>query len=306
VGPRTADDAAVWRLDGGPALVQTIDVITPVVDDPADFGAIAAANALSDIWAMGGCPATALSFLGFDPCRVPIEIVREILAGALDALGRAGCALVGGHTVNDPELKFGLAVTGVADPARLTRNSTARPGDILYLTKPLGTGIVSTAQKGETAPPETVALATRWMKTFNLEGAAAARSAGASAVTDVTGFGLLGHLLEMCRGAGIGASLAVSEVPILPGVGDLVGMGMVPAGAYANRSAVEGSLSRMVTEARLWPLVDPQTSGGLLIAIPPARAASLESALRAGGVPVHPIGRFTPPPALISLDQTPP
>jgi selenide,water dikinase len=301
VGPRTSDDAAVYLLEGGPALVQTLDVITPVVDDPGEFGAIAAANALSDVWAMGGTPVTALSLLAFDPCRVPLDTARAILAGALPVLEEAGCALVGGHTLDDPELKFGLAVTGVVDPARITRNSTARPGDLLYLTKPLGTGVVATALKGGLAPAPVVAEATRWMKTPNSGAARAARAAGASAVTDVTGFGLLGHLLEMCRGAGVGAKLEGERIPVMKGVPGLVEAGMVPAGAYANRKAIEGFLAGGAADGRLLTLCDPQTSGGFLIAVPTFGAAAHEAALEAENVFFARVGRFVPPPIIIAL-----
>ncbi len=301
MGPRTSDDAAVWLLEGGVALVQTLDVITPVVDDPADFGAIAAANALSDLWAMGAAPATALSLLAFDPCRLPLASARAILAGALPVLEEAGCALVGGHTLNDPEVKFGFAVTGTADPARITRNSTARPGDLLYLTKPLGTGIIATALKGGTAPADAPAASTASMKKLNRAAARAAAAASATAVTDVTGFGLLGHLFEMCRGSGTGVEVEANAAPLLPYVRELAAMGMVPAGATANREWLRPHLATRLHGDDLLPLLDPQTSGGLLIAVAPARAGLLESALADAGLPCARIGRFTPPPVRLTI-----
>jgi selenide,water dikinase len=300
VGPRTSDDAAVWLLDDGPALVQTLDVITPVVDDPADFGAIAAANALSDVWAMGAAPATALSLLAFDPCRLPLDAVRAILAGALPVLEAAGCALVGGHTLNDPEVKFGFAVTGTVDPGRITRNSTARPGDLLYLTKPLGTGIIATALKGGVAPAGALAASTASMKCLNRAAARAAADT-ATAVTDVTGFGLLGHLFEMCKGSGTGAEVEMAAVPLLPRVRELAGMGMVPAGATANREWLRPHIATRISDDDLLPLLDPQTSGGLLIAVDPARAATLETALADAGPVCARIGRFTHPPVRLTI-----
>ncbi len=293
MGVGTADDAAVYLLEEGRALVQTMDIITPVADDPADFGAIAAANALSDVWAMGGTPLTALSLLAFDPCRVPPPAARGVLAAALPVLREAGCALVGGHTLVDPEMKFGLAVTGLVDPRHLTRNSGAAAGDLIYLTKPLGTGLLVTALKGGVDDPGETAEAVRWMRTLNREAGECAREAGASAVTDVTGFGLLGHLLEMAKGASLAVEVGVGSVPLLAGAARCVEEGLVPAGAYANRKAAAPFLSAPgVREEEILPLCDPQTSGGFLVAVPPGAAPALEAAFSRRGVFFARVGRF--------------
>jgi selenide,water dikinase len=200
VGTDTSDDAGVYRLSDDSALVQTIDVITPIVDDPTDFGYIAAVNALSDVYAMGGTPLTAMTFLAFEQCDLPIEAASLILKGALKALDENQCTVVGGHTVEDPEIKFGLAVTGTVHPGKVIVNSGAGDGDLIYLTKPLGTGIASTALKGELIPPPLEEEYVAWMKRSNGPAAAAMVETGVSAATDVTGFGLLGHLWEMCAG----------------------------------------------------------------------------------------------------------
>jgi selenide,water dikinase len=293
VGTDTSDDAGVYLLDDDLALVQTIDVITPIVDDASDFGFIAAVNALSDIYAMGGTPLTALTFLAFQPCDLPLEIASLILQGALDALSENGCAVVGGHTVEDPEIKFGLAVTGTVDPDKVITNNGARDGDIIYLTKPLGTGIASTALKAEMISPSLEEEFVGWMKRGNGIAAGAMLEIGVSAATDVTGFGLLGHLREMCTGSGLGAAIHVYDVPLMEGVLDMVMVGMVPEGAYRNREYLEGVIMpHSFHEARLWPLYDPQTSGGLLIAVAPDRADSLELSLEAAQVPVHRVGMF--------------
>ena len=276
------------------ALVQTIDVITPVVDDPYDFGYIAAVNALSDIYAMGGRPLTALSFLAFDPCDLPMEAASDILNGGLDALKEAGCTLVGGHTLEDPEIKFGLAVTGTVHPDRVVTNAGAGKGDLIYLTKPLGTGITSTALKGEAAPDALAEESTRWMKTPNREAAQAAMEAGAGAMTDVTGFGLLGHLMEMCRGAALGAELDLLSIPVMTGITGMVDSGMVPAGAYENIKHLDKVVvSAGVLDDSLIPLYDPQTSGGLLISIEQDRAADLEKNLHSRNTFFSRIGKFT-------------
>jgi len=299
VGTDTSDDAGVYRLSGDSALVQTIDVITPIVDDPTDFGYIAAINALSDVYAMGGTPLTAMTFLAFEQCDLPIEAASLILKGALEALGENQCTVVGGHTVEDPEIKFGLAVTGTVHPDKVITNSGARDGDLIYLTKPLGTGIASTALKGEMIPPSLDEEFVGWMKKSNGPAAAAMINTGVSAATDVTGFGLLGHLWEMCAGSGLGAVLDMDSIPTMTGIEEMVDSGMVPAGAYRNRDHLDSRVTAgILTEDRLLPLFDPQTSGGLLIAVSPEMADSLEIALGAKDVPVHRIGMFRAQPGI--------
>jgi selenide,water dikinase len=293
VGTDTSDDAGVYRLSNDSALVQTLDVITPIVDDPTDFGYIAAINALSDVYAMGGTPLTAMTFLAFEQCDLPIEQASFILNGALQALDENRCTVVGGHTVEDPEIKFGLAVTGTVHPDKVIINSGAGEGDLIYLTKPLGTGIASTALKGELIPPSLGEEFVAWMKQSNGPASAAMVETGVSAATDVTGFGLLGHLWEMCAGSGLGAVLDMGSIPTMAGIEKMVDTGMVPAGAYRNRDHLtERITADSLPEDHLLPLFDPQTSGGLLIAVSPDRADSLEIALDARDVPAHRIGMF--------------
>ncbi len=274
VGLETADDAGVYRLTDECALVETADIITPVVDDPFTFGRIAAANALSDVYAMGGRPVTATNLVFF-PCALPAEVLSAMLAGGQAALNEAGCCLVGGHTVEDDECKYGMAVSGVVHPERIVRNCTARPGDRLILTKPLGTGIIATATKAELASAEQVAEATRWMTTLNRQAAALMLEYDVSAATDVTGFGLLGHLSEMAQGAGVTMRLWLDRIPLIQGVHELIADGMVPAGCYRNRDHYRPQVSWAGIADALLPLFDPQTSGGLLIALSPTHAHGL-------------------------------
>jgi selenide, water dikinase len=269
VGSETADDAGVYRIAAELALVETTDIITPVVDDPFTFGRIAAANALSDVYAMGGRPVTAMNLVFFPACALPAVVLRDILAGGLAVLGEAGVCLVGGHTVEDDELKYGLAVTGLIDPARIIRNSTARPGDRLILTKPLGTGIIATAVKAEMVSDSVAGEAARWMGGLNAAAAAIMSSCGAHAATDVTGFGLMGHALEMAAAAGVTFRLNLRAIPLMAGVPGLVADGLVPAGCYRNRDHYQRQIVADAGGDDLLPLFDPQTSGGLLIALPP-------------------------------------
>ncbi len=275
VGPGTADDAGVYRLGERLALVETTDIITPLVDDPFTFGQIAAANALSDVYAMGGKPLTAMNLVFFPVCVLPLEALGAILAGGLAKITEAGACLVGGHTVEDDELKYGLAVTGTIDPDRIIRNSTARPGDRLILTKPLGTGIISTAIKAEMATAASVAEAIGWMTLLNVVAAELMVEYHASACTDVTGFGLVGHATEMARGAGVTIRLDLAAVPLMAGLAGLIRDGLVPAGCYRNRDFYGPGIAGIDHAAdELLPLFDPQTSGGLLIALAPAAADS--------------------------------
>lgn len=268
MGPENSDDAGVFQITAELALVETTDIITPLVDDPFTFGRIAAANAISDVYAMGGKPVTALNLL-FAPPSLPAEVLGEILRGGSSVMSEAGVCLVGGHTVEDDELKYGLAVTGLIHPERIVRNNTPRSGDRLILTKPLGSGIISTAIKGESAAFSQIREAVTWMTLLNSRAAALMLQCGASAATDVTGFGLLGHACEMATGGEVTLSLRLDAVPLMTGVSGLVSEGMTPAGAYRNRDHFGRAVSGISpADERLLPLFDPQTSGGLLISLP--------------------------------------
>lgn len=268
MGVEGAEDAGIYRIGESLALVETTDIITPLVDDPFTFGRIAAANALSDVYAMGGRPVTAMNLAFFPSCSLPTSVLAAILAGGSDALREAGACLVGGHTVEDHELKFGLAVTGLIDPSRIVRNCTARPGDLLILTKPLGTGIVSTAIKAQMIAPELEAEAIGWMTQLNAAAAELMVQCRATAATDVTGFGFIGHACEMALGAGLTFRINLAQVPVMAGVADLVNDGLIPAGCYRNREHYAALVSGIAGDVLL-PLFDPQTSGGLLISLSP-------------------------------------
>jgi selenide,water dikinase len=282
VGFETSDDAGVYRLRDDLALVHTVDFFTPIVDDPFDFGRIAATNALSDIYAMGATPITALNLVAFSLESVGGEVLSEILRGGAAIAEEAGVAILGGHSIDDPEPKFGMAVTGVAHPNEIIRNTTGEPGDALVLTKPLGAGVVSTAVKRGLEAP--LAAAVEVMTTLNRDAAAAALAAGAHAMTDVTGFGLLGHLHELALGSGLAAELDAAAVPAIPGVLELLlaaGEGAVAGGTRRNREHAEQftSFDDDVSEERRWLVCDAMTSGGLLIALPGERAGQLPGAV---------------------------
>jgi selenium donor protein len=286
VGVETADDAAVYRLSDEVAIVQTVDFFTPIVDDPYWFGAISAANSLSDVYAMGARPLFGLNIVGFPSNRLPLWVLEQILRGALDKAAEAGINVIGGHTVDDTEPKFGLAVTGVVHPDRVLRNSTARPGDALILTKPLGTGIISTAVKRGLAEEAVAQQAAELMATLNRSAAEAMLEVGANACTDITGFGLLGHLREMAAGSGVDVTLSASAVPILPAAWTFAGADVVPGGTLNNLAHVEPHVSFAAGVPRVAQLIlaDAQTSGGLLISLPAGRVEALLVALRARGV----------------------
>ncbi len=282
----TADDAGVYRLAPDLALVQTVDVFTPIVDDPYWFGAIAAANALSDVYAMGGTPRLALNIAGFPRAKLSLDILGEILKGGADKCGEAGVTVIGGHTIDDPEPKFGLAVTGFVHPDRIVTNASARHGDRLVLTKPLGMGVITTGIKQERTSRATIDEAIRLMAVLNQAAAQAMIEVGVSAATDITGFGLLGHLHEMTRAAGVHATIRLGQVPILEEAWELARRGMVPGGTQRNRAALEGAVSwDGIDEEGQILLCDAQTSGGLLIAVPEARLDRLLQSLRGGNVP---------------------
>ena len=295
VSPATGDDAGVYVLPGGPALVQTVDFFTPIVDDPFDWGRIAAANAFSDVYAMGGRPITALNLVAWPVKELSLDLLVQVLEGAASVARHAGVAIVGGHSIHDPEPKFGMAVTGLVDPERVVRNSTMRPGDKLFLTKPLGTGIISTAIKAGLAAPDQVESAVSTMAALNAAASEAMLEAGASAATDVTGFGLLGHLAIALSASDAAARIQAGTLPLLPGILELVRQGMVPSGSRANRAFVGPNVDwGDLPEPEQLVLADAQTSGGLLIAIQPESADALRQGLTARGIPGAEIGVVEP------------
>lgn len=290
---RTSDDAGVYELDRGRALVQTVDFFTPVVDDPEAYGRIAGANALSDVYAMGGRPLTALAIAGF-PKDGDRAVLAQIFRGGLQALREAGAALLGGHTVQDQEIKFGYAVTGEVDPARMWTNAGARPGDRLILTKPLGTGVIATAIKFARTDARTADGAIRSMVQLNKAAAEALLSLDGTAVhacTDITGFGLIGHATEVARASGCVLAIDAARVPLLDGAIDLVERN-TPGGGRTNKDHfAAGVQGHAAIDPRILQLLyDPQTSGGLLAAVAPEAAAAARDALRAAGVSAHEVG----------------
>ncbi len=281
VGTDTVDDAAIYRLSDDVVLVQTVDFFTPVVDDPYDFGRIAAVNALSDIYAMGAVPRLALNIVGFPVNVLPLDYLGEILKGGADVAREAGVTVGGGHTIDDPEPKYGMAVTGLVRPGGFVTNSSAREGDAVVLTKPLGTGIIATAIKRGVAPEEAVAQAVASMTLLNRDAAEAALAHGVNAMTDVTGFGLLGHLSEICRGSGLSAEVWAEQVPLIDGAAQLAREGIVPGGTKRNLDYLSGEVewAERLEPWQRWLLADAQTSGGLLISLPEDRVDGLRKAL---------------------------
>jgi selenide,water dikinase len=273
---RTGDDAGVFRLNDQVTLVQTVDFFTPVVDDPEQYGAVAAANALSDVYAMGGRPLTALSIAAFPERDFPPEWADAIVAGGYRKLQEAGCVLLGGHSVRDPEIKFGYAITGVVDADHMFTNAAGRPGDRLVLTKPLGTGIIATALKAGKAPPEAVAASTRSMTTLNRIPAAVAQRHGVRAATDVTGFSLMGHAAAIARESRLTLEFRAGDLPLLPGALELA-PSFQPRGLTSNRERFEPSVEYVARpdDALRALLYDPQTSGGLLLLVPEPELSSL-------------------------------
>lgn len=285
VGIETGDDAAVYRLGPEIALIQTVDYFTPIVDDPYSFGAIAAANAVSDVYAMGGKPLLALNIVGFPIGKLPKELLAEILRGGAEKAMEAGVLIVGGHSIDDDEPKYGLAVTGVIHPDLVVTNKRARAGDDLILTKPLGMGIISTAIKRQKASASLVQRAVQVMSTLNRDAAEAMAEVGAHACTDITGFGLLGHLYGMTRASGVGAKIKLSKVPILPEVWELAKEGCIPGGTRKNYSFLQEEAAVAwdpgIDEMTRLVLSDAQTSGGLLIAVAKEKSRDLRSRLKA-------------------------
>jgi selenide,water dikinase len=291
VSPATGDDAAVYVLSDGRALVQTVDFFTPIVDDPFDWGRIAAANAFSDVYAMGGSPLIALNLVAWPVKELSLDLLARVLEGGMAVSREAGVAIVGGHSIHDPEPKYGMAVTGFADPDRIVRNSTMQPGDRLFLTKPLGLGIITTAVKRAEATAEQLSLAVETMTTLNAGASQAMLEAGAGAATDVTGFGLLGHLHIALRASGVSAVVEASGPRLLPGTLDLAKRGVIPSGTRSNHEFVTPNTDwGALSEAEQLILADAQTSGGLLIAIAEDRASSLRAALQERGIAPNEVG----------------
>lgn len=291
VGNETRDDAAVYDLGNGTSVVSTTDFFMPIVDDPWDFGRIAATNAISDIWAMGGKPIMAIAILGWPVNVLAPEIARKVIEGGRSVCEQAGISLAGGHSIDAPEPIFGLAVTGIVNTGQVKRNSEALPGCRLYLTKPLGVGILTTAEKKSLLRHEHQGLATATMCQLNQVGAAFAAEVGVSAMTDVTGFGLLGHLSEMCQGAGLHADLWFSAIPRLPGVDEYIALGCVPGGTGRNFASYGHQVGPM-SDGQRHLLCDPQTSGGLLLAVLPGAEAAVEAIATAHAISLTPIGEL--------------
>ena len=282
VGLETSDDAGVYQLNDEVALVQTVDFFTPIVDDPFIFGQIAVANALSDVYAMGGTPLTALNLVAFPIKVLASSILKEILRGGLSKMEEAGVALVGGHTVEDPEVKYGLAVTGIVHPNKIITNAKAEPGDRLVLTKPLGTGIIATALKGGMASDGAVQKMVESMRVLNRKASEWMKAFGAHACTDITGFGFIGHAMEMVLASQVGMVIQSKDIPIFPEAIEYARLGLIPGGAHANRDFfscrvdVHPDISALLMDL----LYDPQTSGGLLISLPSHEAERLVEALK--------------------------
>ncbi|MEX1125954.1 MAG: selenide, water dikinase SelD [Acidimicrobiia bacterium] len=295
VGFGYADDAGVFRLPSGEHLIQTVDFFTPIVDDSYLWGEIAAVNALSDVYAMGGRPLTALQLVCWPRDELPFSVLAEVIRGGADAMAKSGTTIVGGHSIDDPEPKYGFAVTGLLTSGEPVTNSGALPGDLLVLTKPLGTGVVSTAIKRGVCPDALRDAAVEVMTLLNAGAAIAMVEVGVHAATDVTGFGLLGHLGEVLTASGVGATIRSTEVPVLSGVSELVEAGVYPGGSKRNLAAVAPMLDTdNVDETMLKVLADAQTSGGLLISVAPDQADGLVVALtREGALSTSVIGEIT-------------
>ena len=285
VGTETGDDAAVYRLNDHIALIMTVDFFPPITDDPFQYGEIAAANSLSDVYAMGGTPLLAMNIVGF-PVTLDKDILGEVLRGGYSKAAEAECLIVGGHTVDDPEPKYGLSVVGTVEPGKQISNAAAQPGDVLVLTKPLGTGIITTAGKQGICPPQVLQGAVTTMSTLNRDGAKAMVKVGVHSATDVTGFGLMGHLQSMVRGSRVGAEIQLGKVPVLPGVWELLEQGVAPGGTHRNLQSVAGSAQWHpdLSEQEQLLLCDAQTSGGLLIAVAADKQDELLAELKSTGV----------------------
>ncbi len=291
VGFDKADDAGVYQITPELALVQTVDFFTPIVDDPFTFGQIAATNALSDVYAMGGTPRSALAMVCF-PDKADTAILERILAGGLSKMVEADCTVIGGHSVRDPEIKFGYAVTGTIDPRRVLTNSGALPTDALIFTKPLGTGVIATAIKKGVAQAEWIEAATRAMTTLNKTASAICLQFDVHAMTDVTGFGFVGHAREMAIGSGVSLRLCAGAIPVLPGARECVARGFMPGGLHGNREFTAGCVEfdADVSEEMMNLLCDPQTAGGLLVSVSRTDATALVEMLRGAGISAAKVG----------------
>lgn len=293
VGTETSDDAGVYRLSSESALVQTVDFFTPVVDNPYDWGRIAAANALSDVYAMGATPVTALQMVGWPRDRLGFDVLADVVRGGADVMHLAGCTIVGGHSVDDVEPKYGFAVTGFVDPSRVVTNAGARAGDLLVLTKPIGTGIIATAIKRDGCPEPVARRAIDVMAMLNRDASIAMSAVGVGAATDVTGFGFLGHLGEMLVASGVSA--VVGDVAVIEGAWELLDAGFFPGGSERNVEAARPMVAGDYDERRLRMLCDAQTSGGLLMSASPRATAALidgiDGAVVVGAVEAGPAGR---------------
>ena len=293
VGNETADDAAVYDLGNGTAIISTTDFFMPIVDDPFDFGRIAATNAISDIFAMGGKPIMGIAILGFPTNVLPAEIAQKIVDGGRFACHQVGIALAGGHSIDSPEPIFGLAVTGVIDTEKVKRNASAKSGCKLYMTKPLGIGILTTAEKKGKLKPEHQGLATAAMCQMNSIGSQFSQVDGVTAMTDVTGFGLLGHLIEICEGSNLSAVVFADKIKTLDGVKDYIAQGCVPGGTGRNFDSY-GHKVGVLTEEQKAILCDPQTSGGLLVAVEPNSVQTVIEIAKDAGIDLYEVGELKP------------
>jgi selenide, water dikinase len=289
----------VLRISGNQAIAQTVDFFTPIVDDPYLFGAIAAANSVSDIYAMGATPILGLAIAAFPTDVLPLEVLEEILRGGADKAREAGFPVAGGHTIIDDVPKYGLAVTGVVDADKIVRNSTAKPGDTLILTKPIGNGIIISASRAlkhrriRRAEPPDISEAVRWMSMLNRDVARVMTEVGVNAATDITGYGLIGHLFEMCSGSGVSAEIQARNVPVLAGAREYLAKGYRPAGTLRNAETFRNRVEVRVDELEYTLMCDAQTSGGLLLSVAPDKLSAIEQRFRDGGLFYAKIGRVT-------------
>ena len=287
IGIAAGDDAGVYALGDGRALIQTVDIFTPVVDSPTDWGSIAAANALSDVYAMGGRPLTALQYLAWPRDELSFELATQVMSGGMDVMGRGDCTVVGGHSIDGPEPTYGFAVTGVVDADRVVTKAGGKPGDVLVLTKPLGMGIITTAIKRGACSQDLADRAIGVMVALNDVAGAALSLHNATAATDITGYGLMGHLREMCQASGVGAEIAIDSVPILDGVAGLLALGMWAGGSQRNLASLEPDIETKLDIDQVKLVVDAQTSGGLLVSLPPKQADSYMDAVPGSAIVGH-------------------